>query len=346
MPYDFDKITTLQIDCTSYCNSFCGECARNIQGGEKHPHLKLQHMTLDMWENITANNSLEYIDKIIFNGNFGDICMHPNILEILEYVNRTKKDISIQIHTNGSNRTLEFWKDLAIVLKKFSGHEVIFGIDGLEDTSSRYRRGTNFNTTIENAKAMIAEDAFVTWRFIVFDHNKHQIEEASKYAKSLGFTRFVLNRSYNTDFKVKEYKSFPADHITAPSRNEVKDLLEKYRFNNKQEEYKQITKNNPISSSCPWESDRQIQIDFLGRVLPCCYFSMLPIKRDVDTGKVYGSYKWLEDKYNEYDDFNDLSKHSLKDILSHKFFKEDLITAWNNNEFDVCNKCQGKTTIK
>lgn len=346
MPYDFDKITTLQVDCTSYCNSFCGECARNIQGGEPHPLLKLQHMSMDMWKNICKDNSLENIDRIIFNGNFGDICMHPDIISILDYVNDIKPNISIQIHTNGSNRTSEFWKDLAITLKKFDGHEVIFGIDGLEDTSARYRRGTNFKKTIENAKSMIAEDAFVTWRFIVFDHNIHQIEEASQYARSTGFTRFVLNRSHNRDFKVKEYKSFPSDHITAPGRDEVKNLLEKYRFNNRREEYKKITSNDSILSSCPWEADKQIQIDFMGRVLPCCYFSLLPIKHDPETKKVYGSYKWLQDKYDEYLEFNSLEKYSLREILSHDFFKIDLQNAWDNQEFEVCNKCQGKTTIK
>lgn len=346
MSFDFENIRTIQIDVTSYCNSFCGECARNINGGERHPLLSLQHMTLDMWKNICKDNSLEYIDRIIFNGNFGDICMHPDIIEILNYVNDVKPTISIQIHTNGSNRTADFWKSLATILKKFKGHEVVFGIDGLEDTSSHYRRGTSFEKTIENAKAMIAEEAFVTWRFIVFDHNKHQIEEASKYAKSIGFTRFILNRSYNTHFTVAEYKNFPSGVITAPSRDEVQILASKYRFNNKKTHYDEMTKNDKIDSNCPWLSDRQIQIDYLGRVLPCCYFSMLPIKRDVSTGKVNESYKWLQDKYDEYENFNSLNDYSLKEILSHNFFQVDLPKVWQTNEFEVCNRCQGKTTIK
>lgn len=346
MPYDFEKITTLQVDSTSYCNSFCGDCARNIHGGEVHPLLKLQHMSMDMWKNICNDNSLEHIDRIIFNGNFGDICMHPEIIQILNYVNSIKQNISIQVHTNGSNRTVQFWKDLALVLKKFSGHEVIFGIDGLEDTSSRYRRGTDFHKTIENAKIMIDTGSNVTWRFIVFDHNMHQIEEASQYARTLGFSRFSLNRSNNTDFTMNQYKGFPKDRITAPNKNEVKELLEKYGFDAKPDMYVQITKRDPIPSYCPWETDRQIQIDFLGRVHPCCYLSMLPIKRNPETNKVYGSYKWLQDKYDSYSDFNSLEKYSLKEILSHDFFKIDLQTSWDNQEFEVCNKCQGRSTIK
>lgn len=346
MAFDFSNITTLQIDATSYCNSFCGECARNIEGGEPHPLLPLQHLSLDTWKHITADNSLEHIEKIIFNGNYGDICMHPEIIEILEYVNSVKSNIFVQIHTNGSNRKPDFWKNLANTLKKFVAHEVIFGIDGLEDTSSRYRRGTNFHTTIENAKAMIAEDAFVTWRFIVFDHNKHQVELASKYAKSIGFTRFMLNRSSNRDFKVKQYKSFPADHITAPDKHEVAELLSKYRFNRKKEEYNSQPQKPSLNSYCPWENDRQVQIDFSGRVLPCCYFSMFAIKRDINTGEVFSSYKWLQDKYDEYPDFNNIRTHSLRTILDHQFFKEDLPSAWENGDFGVCNKCTGKTTIR
>lgn len=347
MAFAFENITTLQVDCTSYCNSFCGECARNIEGGEVNPLLPLQHMTMDMWRNITADNSLENITKIIFNGNFGDICMHPDIINILKYVHSIKPSLIIQIHTNGSNRTTTFWKELSDVLKEFESHEVIFGIDGLKDTSARYRRGTNFDTAIRNAKVMIDNDSFVTWRYIVFDHNDEQIREAFFTAKDLGFTRFTLNRSVNPKIKMKSYKNFPEDEITAPGKEKIDWLNSFASYNKKREMYDSMEYQGPyLLSNCPWESQRQVQIDFLGRVLPCCYFSMLPIKKNPETGKVYGSYKWLQDRYDEYEDFNDLNKNSLRDILSHKFYTDDLPDIWKTEGFGVCNKCQGKTVIK
>ena len=55
---------------------------------------------------------------------------------------------------------------------------VVFGIDGLEDTSHIYRVNTSFKKVIENAEAFIKQGGLGTWQFIVFKHNVHQLESA------------------------------------------------------------------------------------------------------------------------------------------------------------------------
>ena len=41
MFYKFETIKKIEIDCTSYCNAFCGACDRNVDGGENQPNLNL-----------------------------------------------------------------------------------------------------------------------------------------------------------------------------------------------------------------------------------------------------------------------------------------------------------------
>ena len=47
--YQFETIKKIEIDCTSYCNAYCGACDRNIDGGENHPNLKLNHISINDW---------------------------------------------------------------------------------------------------------------------------------------------------------------------------------------------------------------------------------------------------------------------------------------------------------
>ena len=46
--------------------------------------------------------------------------------------------MTLQMHTNGSGRNKNWWKELALLNVK-----VIFGIDGLEDTHKLYRINTH-----------------------------------------------------------------------------------------------------------------------------------------------------------------------------------------------------------
>jgi sulfatase maturation enzyme AslB (radical SAM superfamily) len=90
------------------------------------------------------------------------------------------------MNTNGSARTVDWWRDIAEVLKP-NGY-VIFSIDGLEDTNHLYRRNTNWEKIISNVNAFIEAGGIAHWEYIVFEHNEHQIDIARDLASSLGFS--------------------------------------------------------------------------------------------------------------------------------------------------------------
>ena len=75
---------------------------------------------------------------------------------------------------------------------------VWFAIDGLEDTHSKYRQGTDWKKIIGNAKEFIDRGGRAVWQFIPFQHNEHQMRDCMKMSTRMGFEsfEFVKNARY------------------------------------------------------------------------------------------------------------------------------------------------------
>ena len=329
-----NNLSRIQIEMTSYCNSFCGACIRNIDGGPLNPLIKLKHMSWDHWKKICAFCKEYDVSILTFNGNVGDVSNHPELVEMFEYLYTMKTDIQLDIHTNGSARSTKFWKELSNTVKKFPSSVVTFSIDGLDDTNHLYRRGTKFDNIMKNAATYISAGGLARWRMIVFDHNKHQILDASNKAKDMGFVMFDLNKSYLKKIETMEYKNMPASTITAPTPNEVNSMRSHVEFRNMKDNRRKTI--IPIDSICPWQKDRSIQITEDGIVWPCCYVGRY------ETMQNSKKFAWLDKKVKEYDkNFNNLQYSDLTTILQHDFFQKDLIDNFKNRLLGVCvTKCK------
>lgn len=328
MSFTFDNLRQLTVEVTTHCNSSCGECTRNIRGGAVWDRLKLEHMSIFTWIKIITSENLENIDVITLNGNYGDAMMHPMLIQMLTHLIEVKPSIAITIHSNAGVRDKEFYTELGKLLKD-RPHRIIFGLDGLADTHSLYRRGVDFDKVIENAKAFIDAGGIAVWRYIVFDHNIHQIDEAYMLSKKIGFKEFKLNRSVKTPIEMDAYHTYPSGVITAPPKEQVYELYKKY--NKSIDDYIQ-SKNESV---CPWAQSGKMQIDVYGKLWPCCYFSL----------DIFGGHERKE-YLNELDAINDLRTHSLEQVLSNDYFKSKLPTYWQQNTYKRCNKCQGKHSIE
>ena len=261
-------LLTIQVELTSYCNSSCIGCARNNQGGAAHPWLPLIHIDLDVWDKI-VNGITEYnIPRVYFNGSYGDSIMNPYIIDMLSMI---KSQPCISLATNGGVRDNQFWKDLASVLSStHKGSHVVFAIDGLEDTNHLYRRGVEWSRLIDNIQTFIGAGGNAKWSYIVFEHNVHQVEEAAKLAKELGFKIFASNPDFRAGkssihgIEYRNYKPFTVTGVT----------MEKVKYFRDTVDFKTITfpdKDN-FDSKCPWQRERKIQIGVDGSVHPCCYY--------------------------------------------------------------------------
>ncbi len=326
--FSFDTIKKIEIDCTSYCNAFCGACDRNIDGGENHPNLTLSHLDLESWRNFINADNLQNINEIIFNGNFGDFSMHPYFIEMLEILASVKTDLYLNLNTNGGARTIQFWNDLAVVLNKFSKHDIKWGIDGLEETHDIYRRGVDWKKRIENLKSFNAAGGNSIWKCIVFDYNKEQLDDISAFAKEIGCLAFQTNRNRSIPLEMKSYKDFPAQKLNSP------DLVTFDKLYKRKDVFKSHV-TTPSSNAvfpdntfnCPYGNEGMIQIDPWGNAWPCCYVS----GRQVDKNTNFN--------YSKYTKKNNIKDKSLLSIV--KFISEDLNSAWLNSTIDLCNKCAG-----
>lgn len=182
--FDLNHITTLDIESINNCNARCPLCLRGT-GMRTNDALDwnrvVSNIPASVWDNLQDIN---------FNGTTGDNIMHPDIAEIVNWCSKHSR-AKINIHTNGSLRSSTWWTQFGIQLRNVP-HKVVFGLDGLADTHSVYRIGTNFDKIIENAKAFIESGGHAEWQFILFKHNAHQVEQARQLAKELGFSRFFV----------------------------------------------------------------------------------------------------------------------------------------------------------
>lgn len=326
--YKFETIRKIEIDCTSYCNAFCGACDRNVDGGENNPLLNLNHISLDSWHNLVNTNNLKNIHEIIFNGNFGDFSMHPHFIEMMEILASVKTDVYLNLNTNGGARNPKFWHDLAIVLQKFAKHDIKWGIDGLSEDHDLYRRGIDWDKRIANLRAFNDAGGNSIWKCIVFDYNKNQLDDISMFANEVGCMAFQTNRNRSSPLDMKAYKEFPATSLTSPDQKTfTAEYARKDTF--KSHTSTPLTKAvTPVGNfSCPYAEEGMIQIDPWGNIWPCCYISGRQL--DLRTNFNFS-------KYNN----NNIAVMDLATAV--QMFEDDLSVAWQRESIDICNKCAGK----
>ena len=115
-------------------------------------------------------------------------------IEVFRYLREHGPQLHLDLHTNGSARRPEWWRELAGIMKQ-GPHYLRFGIDGLEDTNHLYRRGADWKTVMRSAAAFIDAGGRAEWDFLVFRHNEHQVEEARKLAADMGFKEFFVRKT-------------------------------------------------------------------------------------------------------------------------------------------------------
>ena len=193
------NIRQLSTELTFRCNARCPACHR-----QKPLSINLNDkkytITLEKFKQLFNPELLQDLQWLMFNGNFGDSIMNKDFREILAYVK--SQDTKIKIHTNGGIHGHDYWKDVGNILTK---DDIInFDLDGLVDTHHIYRINTKFENVFENAKSVIGTNRpQVHWKYIVFEHNKHQVEEARQLAEEVGFTTFSTVKTSRDVFAPK-----------------------------------------------------------------------------------------------------------------------------------------------
>jgi hypothetical protein len=247
-------------------------CMRNYRGTTFNAGYPLAELSLEQVRHILPQGFLQQIVRINLNGNLGDFGLATDAVEIVRYFLANSQS-SIQIETNGSMRTPEWWAQLADPRV-----QILFALDGLADTHHLYRQDTDWHRIVANARAFIDAGGQAIWKFIPFDHNRHQISQCRELSRELGFKDFIV-RDHGRDRGPVFDRAGSFSHWLGPpgrslpdSATMIQDHITWFRPTGG---FPWIQDQN-CGIACISKQDREIYIAADGSVYPCCFLGFYP----------------------------------------------------------------------
>jgi len=236
------SIKQLTTELTFRCNAKCPACHRwkPLRINLNDP---LYTISLKRFQKLFNPSLLKNLEWLVLNGNFGDSIMNKQFREIISYVK--SHGVKLLIHTNGGIHGDDYWTEVGNILDK---RDIInFDLDGLQNTHHIYRINTKFDKVFSNALSVIkTKRPQVHWKYIVFEHNKHQVEEAKNLALKSGFTTFSTVKT---------------------SRDVFAPLKGKFVHSKKTQAYKQAKRQ----IHCVWDNWGKWYVSPEGLVFRCCW---------------------------------------------------------------------------
>ena len=313
--YNLSDIRSIHFGITSKCQARCPMCPRRIKGGPLRPGMVLDEVDLKTFITWFPKDFIQQLNNLFMCGNLGDPLIAKDTLKIFKYLRQINPSISLEMHTNGSGRSKKWWKSLAEI-----NVQVVFGIDGLEDTHALYRINTNWNKIINNAITFINAGGNACWTMLVFEHNQHQIKDCKKLSKQLGFKKFTVK--HTTRFK----------HGTFDVLDDDFNIINTLRPSDKTKKMipMALAAENELTPiiNCKAIKTKSIYVSTLGTVTPCCWLE----------NSYYGlSHEGKMDYLNKIKVWPNLNNTSLKDIFASGYF--DLIALhWDGPGLKECSK--------
>lgn len=314
--YKIEDIRDIHLEVTSKCQARCPMCPRRISGGPMNPLFDPTEINLESFENWFPSAFVQQLDSLFMCGNLGDPIIAQDTLEIFQYLRHCNPKIRLSMHTNGSARNPVWWKQLALLDVK-----VTFGIDGLADTHSLYRIGTDFDNIIENAKTFIEAGGRAEWHMLVFKHNEHQTGACQHMADMMGFKKFTTK--HTSRFKDNKF------HVLNDAGKTINVLYPTERSKKLMDNVLNIV---PSEIQCKAQKYKQLYVSADGTVSPCCWLD----------------FSWQlpnQDNRVDYMDaigtFPNLHNQSLIDIFNMGYFQR-IEDTWAVKPLIECSKQCGK----
>lgn len=332
----YKSVKIIEFENTTTCNSFCPVCVRFQADDDNALYL---NPLVDFNKHLSTENIIKILsdpcvdDNVLieFIGTAGDPLAHPNFLELLEVSIKLKPKAKFNIHTNGGLKNPDYYEKLGKLLSTTKWYDFQFSIDGLEDTNHIYRIGVQWDKIMENLRAFIKGGGIPTWQMVVFPWNKHQVEEARKFAKKIGCKSFntrqnifsgdldTLMLNAKTNFNKKEFLPKSKKSLNEQSllhdmhKKELQQILDSYTY---------------VDDQC--FSKEAIFVRPEGYIYPCCMFSSASYDKL--------NLALLEEAYfTPYEKgWNEIDKHSLSKIMSHQWWTDLKNGLDDNNPCDLC----------
>lgn len=173
----------IDIDITNKCKLQCPSCDRVID-----PSMikRARDLSLEDYQKI-----VDVFPNIVMCGQISDPIYHPKLKELIK---ASATSTSLTISTNGSGKTISWWKDIFNTCLEQKNVVWRFSLDGLPHQSHIYRIGQDGNQVWEVMQLGASMGVDILWQYIPFNYNENNVDEARKMAEDIGIS-FMLKIS-------------------------------------------------------------------------------------------------------------------------------------------------------
>jgi len=263
-----------------------------------------------------------YITCVLFE-NRGEMFLNPELLALIEYAYQKRVPVYCKSGANLNKAEEQVLEGLV----KYRFRSLVCSIDGATaDTYKMYRVGGDFNRVMEHIRRInhykqIYNSPYpkLTWQFVVFGHNEHELPLARKQAAELGMD-FLPKMSWDSNYSPIRNREFVRAQTGWPCVN--------------REEYEKITSVNYMRQIC-YSLWQYPQINWDGKILGCCWNSWAEFGKNafvdgylaaVNTEKISQARSMLQGRIPHqndlpcsscalYEDMRDSGKYLTKDEI-------------------------------
>lgn len=260
----------VRLDASTVCQLKCPSCPTTSGAtGEK---LGVGYLKFDDFKKFIRRNS--HVSHIELS-NWGEIFLNKELIRILAYAYR--RNVCLYVANGANMNTIQ--EDVLEALVKYKLRRIVCSIDGAsQQTYVQYRIKGDFNRVMENIKAINrwkvkyrSSYPHLTWQFVAFGHNEHEIIKAREMAKALGMN-FFLKLSWADLYDLPDFSPVQNKELvgkeTGLGVSSRKEYLAKYG-------------RDYVEHTCCWDLWNAPQINYDGRILGC------PINYWEDYGNVF-----------------------------------------------------------
>lgn len=243
----------IRLEASSACQLRCPSCPTTSKA--TLPVIGSGWLTFDNFRKLVDDNP--WVEEIELS-NYGEIFLNPQLSQIIEYAHQRGLVLTCDNGTNFNHVSEEAVEALA----KFRFRSITCSIDGAgADTYGVYRIGGDFNRVIANIRRLNhykeryqSRFPLLTWQFVVFGHNEHELPAAREIARELGMA-FYAKLSW--------------DSQVSPIRDEEVVKRELGLDAATREEFREKHGVGYLDDICTqmWDAP---QINWDGKVLGCC----------------------------------------------------------------------------